>query len=161
MAPVEAKRVRMSSHTDNKQKRSFKERFSSLKITVQRDVIFSCIYWTIIEAARNQISGGKEYRDQPKSNKQIWWLNLLPGFVGGLCASTITNPIDVVKTRVQTQSRSYTSMLGEIEKIYSKEGMRGLYLGIHMRVLKSSIHNALYLTLYETLLSVFKKERYY
>lgn len=75
--------------------------------------------------------------------------------MGGFIASTITNPIDVLKTRVQSKSLISGSTLSEIQKIYRKEGIQGLFLGVEMRVLKASFHLAFYLTLYESLLDVF------
>ena len=47
----------MSSHGEHKPQLSLKQRYSSFKITVQTDVIFSAICWTIVESLRNKISG--------------------------------------------------------------------------------------------------------
>lgn len=58
-ATMEAKRVRMSNMADNRQtKMTNKQYFTGLKATLARDVLFSTIYWSLVELARNRLAGG-------------------------------------------------------------------------------------------------------
>lgn len=95
------------------------QRLTGLKATLARDVLFSTIYWTVVEVIRNGLAGGGEYRNKLSSNWDILKDNAMPGLIGGVLASFITNPIDTVKTRIQTKSLS-TNILAEIGNIYSK-----------------------------------------
>jgi hypothetical protein len=121
---------------------------SGLRATLTRDVIFSGIYWTLVELMRNKMAGGTEYRKIRKSNFDLLVDNALPGLVGGVTSSLITSPIDTVKTRIQTKSLVYTSMNAELLKIYQKEGLNGWFLGWKLRIMKSASHSVLYLVLF-------------
>lgn len=77
---------------------------------------------------------------------------------GAAVATFLTNPIDVVKTRVQSKSLGNVSTLKEIVKIARTEGVKGLYLGIPLRMLKTSLHLSIYLTLYEEVLNFIKNK---
>ncbi|EGC40006.1 hypothetical protein DICPUDRAFT_25909 [Dictyostelium purpureum] len=62
------------------------------------------------------------------------------GFVSGslasICATTVTNPIELVKTRLQLQgelqlsARIYSGVVDAFKKIYRTEGLRGLQGGL-------------------------------
>ncbi|CAH1768092.1 974_t:CDS:2 [Entrophospora sp. SA101] len=66
--------------------------------------------------------------------------NAVAGSLGALLALTITYPLDIIKTRLQVQSKNisralshheyYDSTLDAIIKITSKEGIFGLYAGL-------------------------------
>lgn len=108
-APFEDRRVKMGNQSKKKSVGSA-EKYSSYKATLSRDITFSAIYWISVEFFRNWLSGGTEYRKLARTNTEILLDNALPGLLGGVISSILTNPIDTVKTRVQTQSRKYTSL---------------------------------------------------
>lgn len=60
--------------------------------------------------------------------------NLVAGISSALVAGLLTNPIDVVKTRMMTQASSsqmpYTSALNCLENIIRNEGPLTLYAGL-------------------------------
>lgn len=157
ISPFEAKRIRLGAQTDTKTSLSIKQHLSSIKLTAQRDVLYSMICWAIIESLRNKMAGEGEYRAKQKSSSDILKLNTLTGLVGATVASIITNPIDVVKTRLQSKSLSTKSTWKDIRRIARLEGIKGLSLGVQLRILKSSLHLSVYLTLYEELLNVIKR----
>ena len=90
--------------------------------------------------------------------------HLLSGTIAGLLTSLATNPIWVVKVRLQLQSlveqqrgngshttamkRPYNGFLDGLVSIAREEGMRGLYKGIGPSIILVS-HGALQFTLYE------------
>lgn len=105
----EDRRVKMGnlSHAN---KMGVQEKLASLRATLSRDITFSAIYWISVEFFRNWMSGGTEYRKLARTNTEIFVDNAMPGLFGGVISSFLTNPIDTVKTRVQTQGRKYTSL---------------------------------------------------
>lgn len=71
----------------------------------------------------------------------------LLGAVSKLCATTITYPYIVVKTRMQLkqtgeESTRYKSLLDGLIKIAKSEGLSGLYKGIESRVIQSVLMSA-------------------
>ena len=57
LIPIEAFRVRLINSTNNK---LLKHNYGA-KVTLARDIFYSCIFWSSLEHLRNRISGG-EYR---------------------------------------------------------------------------------------------------
>ncbi|KAI9023489.1 mitochondrial carrier domain-containing protein [Phycomyces nitens] len=94
-------------------------------------VINPIIQYTVFEQLKNKISqtralGSFDY--------------FLLGAVSKLCATGITYPYIVVKSRmqvIQEGDERYTSIIDAFKKIVSKEGVSGLYKGIHSKLLQS------------------------
>eukprot|EP00009_Paramoeba_aestuarina_P009686 CAMPEP_0201538306 /NCGR_PEP_ID=MMETSP0161_2-20130828/67227_1 /ASSEMBLY_ACC=CAM_ASM_000251 /TAXON_ID=180227 /ORGANISM="Neoparamoeba aestuarina, Strain SoJaBio B1-5/56/2" /LENGTH=139 /DNA_ID=CAMNT_0047945079 /DNA_START=122 /DNA_END=538 /DNA_ORIENTATION=- len=61
--------------------------------------------------------------------------HLLAGAGGGAIAGAATNPLDVSRTRLQTQTSevAYKGMLNTLKKIHHEEGVRGLTRGMATR----------------------------
>lgn len=79
--------------------------------------------------------------------------HLMSGSVAGLMTSLATNPIWVVKVRLQLQGRQksckpYAGFMDGLISIAKEEGMRGLYKGIGPSILLVS-HGAVQFTMYE------------
>ncbi|KAH6558844.1 hypothetical protein KP509_1Z042400 [Ceratopteris richardii] len=71
---------------------------------------------------------------------ELQW-ELLSSFFSASCAAAITNPMDVVKTRLQVQGKSnasnvtnYTSAMDAARSIYRKEGLKGFACGMTSRI---------------------------
>ena len=58
--------------------------------------------------------------------------NFLCGAISGCFASFVINPIDVVRTRLISQDpgRGYKNSLHGLQRLWTEEGMRGMYRGI-------------------------------
>jgi len=121
-----------------------------------RDMIYSTLFWSMLEGYRNSVVGG-EYRGALSKKDGFSWknisINLMPGFVIGAFVSAITTPFDTVKTRVQSQGIKSYKIIDSIMKIYKTEGSMGLFSGVQLRVLKNSLHISIYLFIYEWYMS--------
>lgn len=77
--------------------------------------------------------------------------HLLAGCIAGAFTSAVTNPIWVVKVRLQLQTKrvdAYSGFVNAISRIVREEGVRGLYTGIGPSMCLVS-HGALQFTMYE------------
>ena len=63
--------------------------------------------------------------------------------------SAITTPLDTLKTRIQSKSIDNYKIPSSIVEIYRREGYKGLFAGMKLRVMKNSLHTSLYLFIYE------------
>lgn len=82
-----------------------------------------------------------------------------------MCAATVTNPIDVIKTRMQLDNelgsqhesrnifhnRYYRGLVRGAARIAHEEGIRGLYKGITPSLMREASYSSLRLGLYEPL----------
>ncbi|XP_065860424.1 nicotinamide adenine dinucleotide transporter 1, chloroplastic [Euphorbia lathyris] len=84
------------------------------------------------------------------------------GAAAGVIAATFVCPLDVIKTRLQVHGlpkfengRIKRSLIvGSLEQIFQKEGLRGMYRGLSPTVLALLPNWAVYFTMYEQLKSV-------
>lgn len=81
--------------------------------------------------------------------------HLTAGAIGGLAASLIRVPTEVVKQRMQTGQ--FTSAPSAVRMIASKEGFRGLYAGYRSFLLRDLPFDAIQFCIYEQLCLGYKK----
>ncbi|KAI8333203.1 mitochondrial carrier domain-containing protein [Choanephora cucurbitarum] len=94
-------------------------------------VINPIIQYTVFEQAKNKISKHKAL-----GNLDFFLL----GALSKLCATAITYPYIVIKSRMQVSQQGdekYTSILDGFKKIIATEGVPGLYKGISSKVVQS------------------------
>ncbi|CAN6599724.1 mitochondrial nicotinamide adenine dinucleotide transporter 2 [Trichomonascus vanleenenianus] len=98
---------------------------------------------------------GKDFISTKFNNKEeATWVHLLAAANAGIVTSTATNPIWLVKTRLQLDKsaksdnmRKYKNSWDCITKVVKKEGIRGLYKGLsasYLGVVESSLQWVLY-----------------
>lgn len=81
------------------------------------------------------------------------------GAAAGVIAATFVCPLDVIKTRFQVhglprfgnESVRSSLIVGSLEQIFQKEGLRGMYRGLSPTILALLPNWAVYFTLYEQL----------
>ncbi|KAK7789139.1 hypothetical protein R5R35_002081 [Gryllus longicercus] len=160
VSPIELCRTKMQS-----KRLSYKEMHEAIKMqlkdrgiwglwrgvgsTLLRDVPFSGIYWLSYENFKNAFTTG------PPS----FLLSFLGGALSGTVAATVTTPFDVVKTHQQieigekeiyseTPSRG-ASLRTVIGRIYSENGVRGLFAGLTPRLVKVAPSCAIMISSFE------------
>ncbi|KAL6968572.1 Nicotinamide adenine dinucleotide transporter 1, chloroplastic [Sarracenia purpurea var. burkii] len=87
--------------------------------------------------------------------------NAAAGAAAGVIAATFVCPLDVIKTRFQVHGLSALStgtvkgsiIVGSLEQIFQKEGLRGMYRGLSPTVLALLPNWAVYFTIYDQLKS--------
>eukprot|EP01104_Vermistella_antarctica_P000691 TRINITY_DN10824_c0_g1_i1.p1 TRINITY_DN10824_c0_g1~~TRINITY_DN10824_c0_g1_i1.p1 ORF type:complete len:310 (-),score=23.00 TRINITY_DN10824_c0_g1_i1:67-996(-) len=97
-----------------------------------------------------------------KPNGGLLWLNrevaikFALGGVSCCCAAMVTNPVDVVKTRMQLQgelgstvTHRYPNILGGLGKLVRDEGLRGYYSGIQASLMREATYSTIRLGAYE------------
>ncbi|KAK7277787.1 hypothetical protein RJT34_22804 [Clitoria ternatea] len=83
--------------------------------------------------------------------------NAAAGAAAGVIAATFVCPLDVIKTRFQVHgvpqlangSIKGSLIIGSLEQIFHKEGLRGMYRGLAPTVLAMLPNWAIYFTIYE------------
>ncbi|KAJ3275711.1 hypothetical protein HDV01_007177 [Terramyces sp. JEL0728] len=114
--------------------------FAGFGATAMRDAPFAGIYVYFYEHFK--IIG-----NQRQVNPTI--VNMTSGLFGGFMATLVTQPFDMIKTRIQLKPQEYKNMVYAFGKVVGREGVRSLYSGMVPRVLRKSFSSAISWTVYE------------
>lgn len=107
------------------------------------------------ESRKSQIGGEQEY---PKSEGTVLAVQAVAGVLTGCTSATLTMPLDVIKTRLQT-SHSATvadgtgkpTWMSTAKVLYKNEGAKGFFRGVAPRMVSTSIWGTVMVTAYEAL----------
>ncbi|CAH2095368.1 unnamed protein product [Euphydryas editha] len=102
--------------------------YKGVTATAARDVSFSVVYFPLF-ATLNDLGP----RDNPANPPPFWW-SFMSGCAAGSTAALAVNPLDVVKTRMQTitkgsNERQYSSILDCVTKTLTQEGPTAFFKG--------------------------------
>ncbi|CAM6023056.1 unnamed protein product [Sphagnum balticum] len=132
---------------------------------IARDIPYSAVQFTVFEmlkklrSQRLQKEGGQQAVKSGKHMANDLWM----GAVAGAVASSLTNPLDVVKTRVMTQTRGGNVVHGGLrsiaKQIWMEEGLKGFGRGILARVLYKVPASAVFLVCYEAMKRILRSAR--
>ena len=77
--------------------------------------------------------------------------------IAGIIASTVTHPIEIAKTKIQSQKQDFkiknknSKVISIFRDTYSRFGLNGMFFGLWPRLLKKTFVNATVFFLYEVL----------
>lgn len=155
--------------------------WTGLLPTLSRDVPFSAIYWFSYELISKMIKAyylihsttsniystntmKKTIKDNNSNNNggvigakskyrnSHFLINFVSGATAGGIAASLTNPIDVIKTRMQAnikKSRKYSTMSYSIASILREDGWKGFARGFTARVFRVIPASAIMISTYE------------
>lgn len=109
--------------------------FAGYKATLLMNVPYMAVYFSAYESAKSALRRRRTAGDERSFSAGA---HCLAGGVAGGAAAAATNPLDVVKTRLQTQgevgARRYRGLWDALNSIRVEEGAAGLLRGIRARV---------------------------
>lgn len=117
--------------------------YSGLSATLARDVPFSAIYYLLYSQSTQSL---KQLTNTSHLNPMYV---LSCGCVSGVCASFITQPFDVVKTRLQIGTSHNQGIMSIMMSIVNKDGMKYLFSGLTPRVIRRTLMAAFTWMFYE------------
>lgn len=117
--------------------------------TVLREIPFDAIEFVLYENM-------KARREAHVARECVLWENAALGSIAGGFAAAVTTPLDVIKTRLMTQTKHqsvtrYTGWSHALRTIVAEEGARALFSGIKPRVLWISLGGAIFIGSFEEL----------
>lgn len=104
--------------------------------TALRDAPQAGLYVLCFEAIRS-----------PFSNQAS--INMGAGMAAGFLSCALTQPFDLIKTRIQVQPQQYRNFMQAARKVWLEEGIRGFGTGMMTRVVRKSLSSAITWTVYE------------
>lgn len=142
------------------QREGFRGFFSGFGATALRDAPYAGLYVLFYEQSKRKLSQLQSAIPAVESlalhtgmtSSQSISINFLSGVVAAILATTITNPFDAVKTRLQLMPEKYGNMVQASRRIITEDGVRSLFDGLALRVARKAISSALAWTIYEELI---------
>lgn len=130
--------------------------FGGFGALVVRDVPQAVINFSVYEKLKKIVIGrrGGAGGVEGKLRKEE---SLVIGALAGMMGAFLSNPMDVVKTRMMTQKsmggveKRYANVVQCFWKIGKDEGMRAFMRGVGPQVVQKGMQYALYFAIYETL----------
>jgi solute carrier family 25 protein 44 len=140
-------------------RRGFFGLYQGLGASILTFVPSSAIWWSAYGAYQSLIWSGIDrirgvdhanMHDAERREEEIPIVQIISGVLTGCTTSVLTNPLDVVKTRVQTTD-DRRSWRGTVAELYFKDGARGFFRGVLPRMASASIWGTTMVTTYEFL----------
>jgi len=124
--------------------------FRSLPTTLVMNIPYAGFHFAAYESFSRILGGNDGEIHTPLAN-------LGAGAAAGGLAAALTTPLDVVKTRLQTQATGgpelvrYTGLFQTFRTVLAEEGIRGFFVGAGPRIVFFAPGAAIAWTTYETL----------
>ncbi|KAL8688390.1 MAG: hypothetical protein Q9224_004896 [Gallowayella concinna] len=141
--------------------------FAGFGATAIRDAPYAGLYVVFYEQSKRYLSSLKDVAaplsssssssntgsvlGEKMKNSSAISVNFLSGALAAGLATTITNPFDAVKTRLQLMPGRYANMVQASRQMIREEGFRSLFDGLGLRAGRKAISSALAWTVYEEL----------
>ena len=114
----------------------------------------SSVWWTTY--SNTCVLLGKDDRD---SYAATMWRSSLAGCTAGVTAAVCTNPLDVLKTRLQTQSVTGSRTYWQLGRdLFAREGWRGFFRGASARCASMAPISVMMILSYETVKRLARKQ---
>ena len=122
--------------------------FAGYRATLIMNVPFTAVYMGTYDFAKRLLLSRNKNEQKFSAGSHC-----LAGAAAGGSAAAVTNPLDVVKTRLQTQgevgARRYRGLTDALSAIYVEEGFAGLMRGVRARIMFQAPAAAVCWTTYE------------
>jgi solute carrier family 25 protein 38 len=129
--------------------------FSGFGATAIRDAPYAGLYVVFYEWSKKKFNTAF----QSSSAISAAGINFTSGALAAGLATSITNPFDAVKTRLQLMPRKYGNMLKATRTMLQEDGLRSFFDGLGLRMSRKAISSALAWTVYEELIG--RAERHF
>ncbi|OJJ57478.1 hypothetical protein ASPSYDRAFT_46631 [Aspergillus sydowii CBS 593.65] len=129
--------------------------FAGFGATAARDAPYAGLYVLIYEQLKRHLASATT--TAPEADHQLKSpssssINFVSGGLAAGLATTITNPFDAVKTRLQLMPAKYGNMMRAVRLMIQEDGVRSLFGGLGLRIGRKALSSALAWTVYEELI---------
>ncbi|XP_046745200.1 mitochondrial glycine transporter-like isoform X2 [Diprion similis] len=115
--------------------------------TLFRDAPFSGLYLMFYTHCKKAIP--QDYKNSSRTTS----IHFACGLFAGLLASCVTQPADVIKTRMQIYPQEFKTLYTSLVSVYNEHGILGYFKGIVPRMLRRTLMAAITWTIYEEVTS--------
>ncbi|XP_060523808.1 probable mitochondrial glutathione transporter SLC25A40 isoform X2 [Cylas formicarius] len=133
--------------------------WSGLSPTLVLSVPATVCYFVTYDQLRLKLKSMYNENNNGEVAKQPFWIPLVSGASARILSVTIVSPLELIRTKMQSQKLSYLE-IGEALKVLLKtDGIKGLWKGIFPTLLRDVPFSAIYWMSYETIKSVWRYDQ--
>ncbi|KAI9193609.1 mitochondrial carrier domain-containing protein [Polychytrium aggregatum] len=126
--------------------------FNGFTATALRDAPYAGLYLLFYENSKAMLKAAR----LPFLQESVS-INFTSATSSSIVATLLTQPFDVIKTRMQIKPHLYKSTTQSIALIMKEEGLLGLFSGLSPRLVRKACSAAITWTLYEELVKIGRK----
>eukprot|EP00834_Sanchytrium_tribonematis_P003486 NODE_135_length_16508_cov_1.365897.p7 type:complete len:282 gc:universal NODE_135_length_16508_cov_1.365897:8666-9511(+) len=165
--PIDVIKIRLQLNTGNISSMSLKEKvvfitggspyfaLQGLGPSLLRESTYSMMRMGLYEPIKDLLDNMAGSQGKPSL-----LLKIASGAMSGAIASSLANPTDLIKIRLQAKDTKYSGMLDAFTKIIQKEGVKGLYRGVFPTTVRAMILTASQLPSYDQAKYILKSSGY-
>lgn len=135
--------------------------FAGFGATAVRDAPYAGLYVLFYEMSKRRLSSLTTRIDSQRSSGDATTklsssaslgINFMSGVLAAGLSTTVTNPFDAIKTRLQLMPGKYGNMAKAAKRMLKEDGVRSLFDGLGIRIARKAMSSALAWTVYEELI---------
>lgn len=148
----------LSASRDILQKEGMRGFFAGFGATAVRDAPYAGLYVLFYEQSKKRLSKLATKIEETSgaavklSSSTSAGINFASGVAAAGLGTTITNPFDAIKTRLQLMPSKYVNMVQAAKTMLREEGVMCLFDGLGIRIARKAMSSALAWTVYEELI---------
>ncbi|XP_055680822.1 probable mitochondrial glutathione transporter SLC25A40 isoform X2 [Lutzomyia longipalpis] len=124
--------------------------WSGLSPTLVLAVPTTVIYFVAYEQLR--VHAKDKYTEfHPDCTGTPWWIAMGAGSLGRTIAATIVSPLELVRTKMQSQKLSYWEVGQALKSMVNTQGILGLWTGLRPTLFRDVPFSGIYWTSYESI----------
>jgi len=126
--------------------------FAGFGATAVRDAPYAGLYVLVYEQSKARLGSSASGRAEARTASGSASVNFMSGVIAAVSATTLTNPFDAIKTRLQIAPGKYGNMVRAASMMLREEGIRSMFSGLSMRIGRKALSSAFTWTVYEELI---------
>lgn len=125
--------------------------FAGFGVTAVRDAPYAGLYVLLYEQSKAKL-GNLAAAGRTATASGSVTINFVSGVIAAVSATTMTNPFDAIKTRIQIAPDRYRNMFHAARLMLRDEGIRSMFSGLSLRLGRKAVSSALTWTVYEEII---------
>ncbi|XP_050446463.1 probable mitochondrial glutathione transporter SLC25A40 [Cataglyphis hispanica] len=131
--------------------------WSGLSPTLVLAIPATVVYFVSYEQLRLYLKDtyNREFRKRGNNVEQPFWIPVLAGGTARIWAATLVSPLELIRTKMQSQKLSYAEITQAMKTVVKYSGISGLWMGLSTTLLRDVPFSAIYWLNYETIKKIF------
>ncbi|XP_011642375.1 LOW QUALITY PROTEIN: solute carrier family 25 member 40-like [Pogonomyrmex barbatus] len=135
--------------------------WSGLSPTLVLAVPATIVYFVSYEQLRLYLKDAynREYKRKGANMEQPFWIPVLAGGTARIWAATMVSPLELIRTKMQSQKLSYAEITQALKTVVRYSGISGLWMGLGSTLLRDVPFSAIYWLNYETIKKLYHSQQ--